>query len=206
MVRLHGLTWRRRRRIQGLLGSDRIDFSSDDHHHLSPLHPPPGLPCLLLSLCSRSGPVARGSHPFRGSVRLGFPPCRPFLAPHDIWVQRGLSFPPHPVIRLIRSPAMVRGHAKAQAQAAAAKRAAGGKGTGKSQLGEVRERALRQFSCDKCKLGIAVSGALERTVWDESFLSVVLIRNSLYLSDRCSELQDAHTALGVQTSQRPHST
>ncbi|CAO1615141.1 unnamed protein product [Parajaminaea phylloscopi] len=55
---------------------------------------------------------------------------------------------------------MVRGHAKAQAQAAAAKRSAGGKGTGKSQLGETRERALRQFSCQKCKLGIPSYKAL----------------------------------------------
>lgn len=52
---------------------------------------------------------------------------------------------------------MVRGHAKAQAQAAAQKKSAGGKGSGKSQLGETREKALRQYKCQKCLLGIAVS-------------------------------------------------
>ncbi|PWN19266.1 hypothetical protein BCV69DRAFT_300586 [Microstroma glucosiphilum] len=49
---------------------------------------------------------------------------------------------------------MVRGHAKAEAKEAAAKRAAGGKGSGKSQLGEARETALRQFKCQKCMIGI----------------------------------------------------
>lgn len=52
---------------------------------------------------------------------------------------------------------MVRGHAKAEAKEAAAKRAAGGKGSGKSQLGEARETALRQFKCQKCMIGIPVS-------------------------------------------------
>ncbi|PWN26561.1 hypothetical protein BDZ90DRAFT_253965 [Jaminaea rosea] len=49
---------------------------------------------------------------------------------------------------------MVRGHAKAQAQAAAQKKAAGGKGTGKSQLGEARAAGLRTFMCKKCLIGI----------------------------------------------------
>ncbi|CAO1638753.1 unnamed protein product [Sympodiomycopsis kandeliae] len=55
---------------------------------------------------------------------------------------------------------MVRGHAKAQAQAAAQKKSAGGKGSGKSQLGETREKALRQYKCQKCLIGIASYKAL----------------------------------------------
>ncbi|KIS71354.1 uncharacterized protein UMAG_11862 [Mycosarcoma maydis] len=42
----------------------------------------------------------------------------------------------------------VRGHAKQQAQEAAAKRAAAAKG-GKSQLGEARQKGLK-FTCPKC--------------------------------------------------------
>lgn len=52
---------------------------------------------------------------------------------------------------------MVRGHAKAQAQAAAQKKSAGGKGTGKSSLGAPREACLKQFKCPICLTGCAVS-------------------------------------------------
>ena len=45
---------------------------------------------------------------------------------------------------------MVRGHAKAQAQAAAQKRAASQQG-GKSQLGKAREQGLK-FVCPVCKV------------------------------------------------------
>ncbi|CAO1636435.1 unnamed protein product [Jaminaea pallidilutea] len=50
---------------------------------------------------------------------------------------------------------MVRGHAKAQAQAAAQKKSAGGKGTGKSSLGAPREACLKQFKCPICLTGCA---------------------------------------------------
>ncbi|KAJ9477495.1 Zinc finger protein [Pseudozyma hubeiensis] len=43
---------------------------------------------------------------------------------------------------------MVRGHAKQQAQEAAAKKAAAAKG-GKSQLGEARQKGLK-FTCPRC--------------------------------------------------------
>lgn len=44
----------------------------------------------------------------------------------------------------------VRGHAKQAAQEAAKKKAAGGAGTGKSQLGEARQKGLK-FTCPTCK-------------------------------------------------------
>lgn len=58
---------------------------------------------------------------------------------------------------------MVRGHAKAQAQAAAQKKAAGGKGSGKSQLGEAREKGISTFRCNKCMIGTPVSAGKGRS-------------------------------------------
>ncbi|KAJ1039322.1 hypothetical protein NDA11_001558 [Ustilago hordei] len=70
------------------------------------------------------------------------------------------STQPTPITSILRSlspprPAapfhsMVRGHAKQAAQEAAKKKAAGGAGTGKSQLGEARQKGLK-FTCPTCK-------------------------------------------------------